>query len=223
LENAANNNNEMAQLRLAYYWLDGLVGLPARPKNSAYWVDRLVRHTGQNVQLLRVLFSRHDRLVASAMLCAGPESPVSRGRAMLADLIGRELEAEEAEEKRRAAARTEKRRARRVDRRQTRANVGETSETPLGDVVARVSPIAVAPPVMTRPTEISGKKHDENDADGTCIICFERPYDALLLPCKHLCLCGPCARSLVPCGARRVACPKCRAPVERMVQGVFVG
>jgi hypothetical protein len=52
-----------------------------------------------------------------------------------------------------------------------------------------------------------------------CVICLERPKNALLVPCGHLCLCMPCAQSLTtPKHSAANTCPLCRAVVTNVYQ-----
>ena len=54
------------------------------------------------------------------------------------------------------------------------------------------------------------------DAEETqCVVCMDAPKDRIVLPCMHLCACGPCAQRLLELDA---SCPVCRGPVERMAQ-----
>ena len=48
-----------------------------------------------------------------------------------------------------------------------------------------------------------------------CVVCMGAPKDRIVLPCMHLCACGPCAQRLLELDA---SCPVCRGPVERMAQ-----
>jgi hypothetical protein len=48
-----------------------------------------------------------------------------------------------------------------------------------------------------------------------CVVCMHAPKDRIVLPCMHLCACGPCAKRLLELDA---SCPVCRGPVERMAQ-----
>mmetsp|Transcript_86111 Transcript_86111/g.266646 ORF Transcript_86111/g.266646 Transcript_86111/m.266646 type:complete len:234 (-) Transcript_86111:35-736(-) len=48
----------------------------------------------------------------------------------------------------------------------------------------------------------------EGPERGRCVACWTRSADRVLLPCRHLCLCGACLRSC------RTSCPICRAPVK---------
>mmetsp|Transcript_47587 Transcript_47587/g.151880 ORF Transcript_47587/g.151880 Transcript_47587/m.151880 type:complete len:279 (-) Transcript_47587:96-932(-) len=47
----------------------------------------------------------------------------------------------------------------------------------------------------------------EGPERGRCVACWSRCADRVLLPCRHLCLCGSCLRSC------RTTCPICRGPV----------
>jgi hypothetical protein len=44
-----------------------------------------------------------------------------------------------------------------------------------------------------------------------CTVCLERDRDTLLLPCRHLVACGPCAWQLKK---RSLVCPTCRQPIK---------
>mmetsp|Transcript_172607 Transcript_172607/g.419856 ORF Transcript_172607/g.419856 Transcript_172607/m.419856 type:complete len:231 (-) Transcript_172607:245-937(-) len=48
----------------------------------------------------------------------------------------------------------------------------------------------------------------EGPERGRCVACWSRSADRVLLPCRHLCLCGACLRSC------RSTCPICRGPVK---------
>ena len=48
-----------------------------------------------------------------------------------------------------------------------------------------------------------------------CVVCMDAPKDCIVLPCMHLCACGPCAQRLLELNA---SSPVCRVPVERMAQ-----
>jgi hypothetical protein len=52
-----------------------------------------------------------------------------------------------------------------------------------------------------------------------CVVCMDAPKDRIVLPCMHLCACGPCAQRLLGLDA---SCPVCRGPVERMAQVFFL-
>lgn len=52
----------------------------------------------------------------------------------------------------------------------------------------------------------------EGPERGRCVACWFRNADRLLLPCRHLCLCGTCMPS---CGG---VCPICRAAVKDSIE-----
>lgn len=45
-----------------------------------------------------------------------------------------------------------------------------------------------------------------------CVICLEAQRSQLVLPCRHLCMCGACANVLLR-GEQTKTCPICRGPV----------
>jgi len=49
----------------------------------------------------------------------------------------------------------------------------------------------------------------------TCVICLTDIRNVLLLPCRHLCLCGSCAENLKFQSAN---CPICRVPFRALLQ-----
>jgi hypothetical protein len=59
--------------------------------------------------------------------------------------------------------------------------------------------------------EVSAQEEDDADM---CCICLERPRNALVMPCKHLCLCTPCGDV--------DACPICRGPAQQVITGIFL-
>ena len=65
--------------------------------------------------------------------------------------------------------------------------------------------ISVVPPAAPNP----GAEETQ------CVVCMDAPKDRIVLPCMHLCACGPCAQRLLELDA---SCPVCRGPVERMAQ-----
>ena len=54
-----------------------------------------------------------------------------------------------------------------------------------------------------------------HNSDSTCVICLTDTRNVLLLPCRHLCLCGSCAESLKFQSAN---CPICRVPFRALLQ-----
>ncbi|WJZ88694.1 hypothetical protein VitviT2T_007971 [Vitis vinifera] len=64
-----------------------------------------------------------------------------------------------------------------------------------------------------------GNSVDDN-ADGTdsgkeCVICLSEPRDTTVLPCRHMCMCGGCAKVL---RFQMNRCPICRQPVEQLLE-----
>lgn len=52
----------------------------------------------------------------------------------------------------------------------------------------------------------------EGPERGRCVACWSRNADRLLLPCRHLCLCGTCWRSC------KSTCPICRGAVSNVIE-----
>ena len=64
---------------------------------------------------------------------------------------------------------------------------------------------AAAEPV-TQPTDQPvGEAED-------CVICLSSPQDTVLNPCGHVCVCGPCSKTLRH--HQSPTCPMCHAPVK---------
>jgi hypothetical protein len=55
-----------------------------------------------------------------------------------------------------------------------------------------------------------------------CVVCQDQAKNVLLLPCRHMCMCAPCAQTITRTALiyRRI-CPLCRAPIEA-IMSVFV-
>jgi hypothetical protein len=47
-----------------------------------------------------------------------------------------------------------------------------------------------------------------------CVVCVDAPKQYAMLPCLHMCACGPCAQRLLELDPAR--CPVCRGPIERI-------
>eukprot|EP00249_Psilotum_nudum_P009640 c22061_g2_i1 orf=468-4226(+) len=56
-------------------------------------------------------------------------------------------------------------------------------------------------------TTVILEQNDDDRAGHVCKVCFEAPTAAVLLPCRHFCLCKPCA---VAC----TECPLCRSVIQ---------
>lgn len=54
-----------------------------------------------------------------------------------------------------------------------------------------------------------------HNSENTCVICLTDIRNVLLLPCRHLCLCGSCAENLKFQSAN---CPICRVPFRALLQ-----
>jgi len=54
-----------------------------------------------------------------------------------------------------------------------------------------------------------------NINESTCVICLTDIRNVLLLPCRHLCLCGLCAENLK---FQSTNCPICRVPFRALLQ-----
>ena len=60
------------------------------------------------------------------------------------------------------------------------------------------------------------EKEDSDDiADNSCLICMERPKDALFMRCGHLVSCMDCACMLKQ---RNDPCIICRDPIEKVIR-----
>ena len=66
-------------------------------------------------------------------------------------------------------------------------------------------------------------RHLETERDKhKCVVCQDHPKNVLVMPCKHMCLCIDCARSIVGNrNAQRIICPLCRCKITK-VMDVFV-
>ena len=72
---------------------------------------------------------------------------------------------------------------------------------------------------QAEPVEEKKKPREPSSEDrGICCTCLEKRSDHILLPCKHLCVCGGCLDQ-INIGDRR--CPICRSPVDSSLS-VFV-
>jgi hypothetical protein len=48
-----------------------------------------------------------------------------------------------------------------------------------------------------------------------CVVCFEPKLSVVFMPCKHLCTCDDCSKTLT-------LCPMCRTAIAQKIPGVFV-
>ncbi|KEH32196.1 putative aminoacyltransferase, E1 ubiquitin-activating enzyme [Medicago truncatula] len=56
---------------------------------------------------------------------------------------------------------------------------------------------------------------DRNDPGKECVICMTEPKDTAVLPCRHMCMCGECAKAL---RVQSNNCPICRQPIEQLIE-----
>jgi hypothetical protein len=58
--------------------------------------------------------------------------------------------------------------------------------------------------------------HPDDAEETMCVVCFDAPKDHVVLPCKHLCVCGACAEQLTK--TRTPTCPVCREPIRETMK-----
>jgi E3 ubiquitin-protein ligase MGRN1 len=66
--------------------------------------------------------------------------------------------------------------------------------------------------------DIFGLDHTgERESEGSreCVVCMSEPRDTTVLPCRHLCVCAPCAELM---RMQTNKCPICRAPVTSLLK-----
>jgi len=56
---------------------------------------------------------------------------------------------------------------------------------------------------------------DMGDDNTECVVCMSSPKDTMVLPCRHMCLCNPCAEVL---RFETNKCPICRADYHSLLQ-----
>jgi len=61
----------------------------------------------------------------------------------------------------------------------------------------------------------SASNQSEEEGPKTCIICFTNLSDTVVLPCHHMCLCGPCAQITKMHSSK---CPLCRTTISTIVK-----
>ncbi|CAI9762169.1 unnamed protein product [Fraxinus pennsylvanica] len=57
--------------------------------------------------------------------------------------------------------------------------------------------------------------NNDNDSGRNCVICMTEPKDTAILPCRHMCLCSDCAKTLRLQSNR---CPICRELIEELLE-----
>ncbi|KAL1545848.1 putative E3 ubiquitin-protein ligase log2 [Salvia divinorum] len=56
---------------------------------------------------------------------------------------------------------------------------------------------------------------NENDPGKECVVCLSEARDTTVLPCRHMCMCGECAKVL---RFQTNRCPICRQPIDRLLE-----
>uniref|UniRef100_J3M6X0 RING-type E3 ubiquitin transferase n=1 Tax=Oryza brachyantha TaxID=4533 RepID=J3M6X0_ORYBR len=64
-------------------------------------------------------------------------------------------------------------------------------------------------------TEADVPDADDGDMGKECVICLTEPRDTAVFPCRHLCMCSECAKTL---RFQTDKCPICRQPVEKLME-----
>ncbi|KAL6610015.1 hypothetical protein ACP70R_039984 [Stipagrostis hirtigluma subsp. patula] len=64
-------------------------------------------------------------------------------------------------------------------------------------------------------TEADVPNADDDDTGKECVICLTEPRDTAVMPCRHLCMCSECAKTL---RFQSNKCPICRQPVEKLME-----
>jgi len=71
------------------------------------------------------------------------------------------------------------------------------------------------PSTTTTPTVLPGTSASpDDDEERLCVICLSADRDTTALPCRHMCMCAPCAAEL---RRRSPRCPICRDMVESLL------
>lgn len=63
--------------------------------------------------------------------------------------------------------------------------------------------------------KIFSSKQDATDTSGTCLVCASEPSTTMVLPCRHLCLCPPCANII---RLKSHSCPVCRGTILSLLE-----
>ncbi|KAG8370158.1 hypothetical protein BUALT_Bualt14G0088200 [Buddleja alternifolia] len=61
----------------------------------------------------------------------------------------------------------------------------------------------------------SGSSLNDNGSGKECVICMTEPKDIAVLPCRHMCMCGSCAKAL---RLQSNKCPICREIIEALLE-----
>jgi hypothetical protein len=92
--------------------------------------------------------------------------------------------------------------------------IAEMRREALVEVRRRLHRLEVRYEILIARLAVSEQRARENARAAACVVCWEHPWDTLLLPCRHVHLCGACAARLPE--PRR--CPLCRAGIEKLVR-----
>jgi hypothetical protein len=55
-----------------------------------------------------------------------------------------------------------------------------------------------------------------------CVVCMSAPKNALLLPCKHMAMCGECTKKVSCPKTNSGQCPLCRANIMEVVYDILL-
>ncbi|KAK4744705.1 hypothetical protein SAY87_011017 [Trapa incisa] len=64
-------------------------------------------------------------------------------------------------------------------------------------------------------SNVDEKGFKDTDPGKECVICMTEPKDTAVLPCRHMCMCGECAKEL---RLQSNKCPICRQPIEELLE-----
>lgn len=53
-----------------------------------------------------------------------------------------------------------------------------------------------------------------SEATKECVICYTDAPDCIIMPCKHMCLCLECCKTM---RSKAEKCPICRGPIEEYI------
>ena len=59
-----------------------------------------------------------------------------------------------------------------------------------------------------------GEQAIDDNPEQECLICLEENKDTLIMPCGHLCVCGPCGKALTEA---KQTCPICRGAIQSLI------
>ena len=78
-------------------------------------------------------------------------------------------------------------------------------------------PVSPPPPAAASPA--SSDSESSRGGASKCVACWHSAPSVLIMPCRHLSMCGACAEKA---NFARDGCPMCRGPVESTVGPVFL-